>query len=117
MPGIGHYWADRLGLMLGDCALQRSILPADRTIDVHFDQFMTDDLAMVARVYEVAHQPLDSSASDAMRRFVAEHPRGKFGAIDYDLAEFELDPVELRAFLKSGGETLTETWMFQYHPF
>jgi len=27
------------------------------------------------------------------------------------------DPVEMRAFLKSGGETLTETWMFQYHPF
>src|SRR5579863_7928480 len=37
-------------------------------------------------------------------------------------AQFELivtgtDPVELRAFLKSGAETVTETWMFQYHPF
>jgi hypothetical protein len=96
VPGIGHYWADRLGLMLGDCALQRSILPADRTIDVHFDEFMADDLAMVARVYEVAHQPLDESSSDAMRAFVAAHPRGKFGAIDYDLTEFDLDPVEVR---------------------
>jgi hypothetical protein len=24
------------------------------------------------------------------------HPRGKFGTIDYDLAQFDLDPGELR---------------------
>ena len=35
----------------------------------------------------------------------------------FDIAVDGTDPVELRAFLKSGGETLTETWMFQYHPF
>ena len=34
-----------------------------------------------------------------------------------DLIVTGTDPVELRAFLKSGGETVTETWMFQYHPF
>ncbi len=60
---------------------------------------MADDLAMVARVYEVAHQPLDRSSKDAMRTFMAEHPRGKFGAIEYDLTEFDLDPVELRKAL------------------
>ena len=43
---------------------------------------------------------------------VAGHWRAQF-----DLAVDGTDPVELRAFLKSGGETLTETWMFQYHPF
>ena len=42
---------------------------------------------------------------------VAGHWRAQF-----DLAVDGTDPVELRAFLKSGGE-LTETWMFQYHPF
>ncbi|HWF15503.1 MAG TPA: sulfotransferase [Acidimicrobiales bacterium] len=96
VPGIGHYWADRLEQMLGDCAEQHSILPADRTIDVHFDEFMADDLAMVARVYDLAHQPLDQSSKAAMRAFLAEHPRGKFGAIEYDLTEFDLDPVECR---------------------
>ena len=43
---------------------------------------------------------------------VAGHWRAQF-----DLIVEGADPVELRAFLKSGGETLTETWMFQYHPF
>jgi len=35
----------------------------------------------------------------------------------FDLAVEGADPVELRCFLRANGETLTETWMFQYHPF
>jgi periplasmic glucans biosynthesis protein len=36
----------------------------------------------------------------------------------FDLAGVEgPDPVELRCYLRNGGEQLTETWMFQYHPF
>jgi hypothetical protein len=96
VPAIGRYWADRLEQMLARCAEDHPILPAAQTIDVYFDEFMADDLAMVARVYQVAHQPLDQSTRDAMHAFMAEHPRGKFGAIDYDLAEFDLDPVECR---------------------
>ena len=37
--------------------------------------------------------------------------------VQFDLIVEGTDPVELRGFLKSGGETLSETWMFQYHPF
>ena len=37
-------------------------------------------------------------------------------------AEFDLDvegedPVEMRMFLQAGGQILTETWLFQYHPY
>lgn len=96
VEGIGRYWADRLELMLRSCAEERDVLPAERTIDVHFDEFMADDLAMVARVYDGAGQPLDAPARAAMAGFMAEHPRGRFGTIDYDLAEFGLDPARLR---------------------
>ena len=99
VEGIGDYWADRLELMLRRCAEDRDVLPAQRTIDVHFDEFMRDDLAMVARVYELAGQPLDAPAQSAMDRFMAAHPRGKFGTIDYDLAPFGLDPAERRRAL------------------
>ena len=38
--------------------------------------------------------------------------------VTFDLAEVEgKDPVELRAVLKQGDKVLSETWMFQYHPF
>jgi glucans biosynthesis protein len=43
---------------------------------------------------------------------IAGHWRSQF-----DLIVTGTDPVELRAFLKCGDEALTETWMFQYHPF
>ena len=49
---------------------------------------------------------------EAVPDSVAGHWRAQF-----DLIVEGADPVELRAFLKSGGETLTETWLFQYHPF
>jgi glucans biosynthesis protein len=36
---------------------------------------------------------------------------------EFDLTVDGADPVEMRCFLQANGETLTETWMFQYHPF
>jgi len=35
----------------------------------------------------------------------------------FDLMAEGADPVEMRAFLKSADQPLTETWLFQYHPF
>lgn len=96
VEGIGRYWADRLELMLRRCAEERDVLPPAQTIDVHFDEFMADDLAMVARVYDLAGQPLDGAARSAMHAFMVDHPRGKFGAVEYDLAEFGLERAALR---------------------
>ena len=99
VEGIGHYWADRLERMLRRCAGDHHVLPADQTIDVHFDEFMADDMAMVGRVYELAGQPLDARSRDAMTAFMADHPRGKYGAVRYDLSEFGLDAAERRRAL------------------
>lgn len=35
----------------------------------------------------------------------------------FDLAVTGSEPVEIRCFLKYRGSTLSETWLFQYHPF
>jgi glucans biosynthesis protein len=37
--------------------------------------------------------------------------------VEFDLSVEGADPVELRAYLTAAGETITENWMFQYHPF
>jgi hypothetical protein len=99
VEGIGDYWADRLERMLRSCADDRNLLPEDQTIDVHFDQFMADDVAMVERVYRLAGQPFDEAARAAMSTFVAEHPRGRHGTIQYDLRQFGLDRAERRRAL------------------
>ena len=99
VEGMGSYWADRLERMLRRCAEERNVLPADRTIDVHFDEFMADDLGMVARVYDLAGQPFDQRAREAMASFMASHPRGLHGPVTYDMAQFGLDAVERREAL------------------
>jgi periplasmic glucans biosynthesis protein len=43
---------------------------------------------------------------------VAGHWRAQF-----DLAVAGTEPVELRLYLRSGEQTLSETWAYQYHPF
>ena len=35
----------------------------------------------------------------------------------FDLTADGRDPVEMRLYLKMGTEVLTETWLYQYHPF
>jgi hypothetical protein len=97
--GIGSYWADRLVRMLHACAEGHDVLPDEQTIDVHFDEFMADDMAMVARVYDLAGQAMDDTSRASMAAFMAAHPRGKYGAVVYDLAELGLDPAERRKAL------------------
>ena len=89
--GIAAYWVDRLERMLRSCVDHRDLLPEARTIDVHFDEFMADDLAMVRRIHAVAGLPDSGAAEASMRAFTEAHPRGRFGGIAYDLGPFGLD--------------------------
>jgi hypothetical protein len=93
---VGQYWADRIERKLRACVRDHDVLPVDQTIDVHFADFMADDVAMVQRIYDVGGQPFTSDTRAAMDTFMADHPRGKFGGVIYDLADFDLDRDELR---------------------
>jgi Sulfotransferase family len=93
---IGRYWADRNATMLHDCMRDRELVPAEQSIDVRFDEFMADDLAMVERIYALADQPLPAVSRAAMHDYLHAHPRGRFGAVDYSLAQFGLDEAALR---------------------
>ena len=96
LPAIGAYWSDRLHRMLQACVDQRDVLPAHQSMDLHFDEFMRDDLAMARRVYELAGQSFDETAAGAMTEFMANNPRGRHGAVLYDLGQFGLDADTLR---------------------
>lgn len=96
---IGRYWAELLSVMLNTCLETRHLLPADRSIDVRFDQFMADDLATVERIYSLADQPFDDPARAAIAAYLAGHQRNRHGALIYDLADFDLDAASIRAGL------------------
>ena len=96
---IGAHWKVRIDAMLRACVRDRDALPADRSIDVRFDEFMADDVAMVERIYDLAGQPMTPDARTAMDRFMVDHPRGRHGTVVYELGPFGLDPDEQRLAL------------------
>ncbi len=97
LAGLADYWIDRVAKLLAACVRDRDTLPPTQTIDVPFDEFMADDVGMVARIYEKAGLPMTSGARAELGAFVTANPRGKHGQLVYDLkGDFGLEPAEVR---------------------
>ena len=97
---LAAYWVDRVDRLLQACVRDLDLLPADRTIDVLFHEFMADDVATVERIYALAGQPFTADVRRAMDAFMADHPRGRHGGVVYDLAQFGIDRDERRRALQ-----------------
>lgn len=94
---ITTYWIDRVERLLRACVRDRDRIPAARSLDVLFHEFMADDIGMVQRIYRIAGLPITPAARKRLDVFMAENPRGKYGQVRYDLrADFGLEPAELR---------------------
>jgi hypothetical protein len=93
---IGRSWADRIEAMLMTCLRDRDVLPAERSLDIRFDDFMADDLATARRVFELADQPFTTDVDAAMRAYLDTHQRGRLGRIDYRASDVGLDLDDLR---------------------
>jgi len=98
---ISKYWLDRADDLLTGCLRDRDVLPPAQSVDVRFEDFMADEDGTVAAIYELAGQPLDTRAKDAMSRFCVEHPRGRYGAVDYQPADLGLDADEVANRLRA----------------
>ncbi|HEV3281306.1 MAG TPA: sulfotransferase [Acidimicrobiales bacterium] len=93
---LGRTWADRIDDLLTACLRDREVWPAERSVDVRFDDFMADQLTTVRSIYELAGQPFDAAARVAMEAYLAEHRRGRLGSIDYRAGQVGLDREDLR---------------------
>lgn len=96
---IARQLAGRLEDLLHACVRDRDLLPAERSIDIRFEDFMADEEGTIAAIYDLAGQPLDDRARRAMADFRTAHPRGRHGFVDYDLAALGLDAEAIEAGL------------------
>ena len=92
---IARYWLDRADDLFNGCLRERDVLPADQSIDVRFTDFMADEQGTLSAIYALARQPYNDEVRSAMADFIAEHPRGRYGEVIYDLADVGLDPGEV----------------------
>ena len=96
VPQITDYWLERLDTLLTALVRDRDVIPAERSIDIRFDDFMAGDLAVAEQVYDVAGEPVTAEARAAMAAYVAEHQRGRLGRVATSCQMFGLDEAEVR---------------------
>jgi hypothetical protein len=95
--GLLDYWTDRVERLLRACVRDRHLWPEAQSVDVPFETFMADDMAVVREIHAKAGLPESETAEREMRDFIANHPRGKHGQLVYNLErDFGVSPDELR---------------------
>jgi hypothetical protein len=95
--GLIAYWADRVDHLLRACVRDRTVWLEAQSIDVPFDQFMADDMAMIEKIHAKAGLPMTDAARQQLGQYIADNPRGKEGRVIYQLKrDFGVDPAELR---------------------
>jgi hypothetical protein len=92
----GRYWGSRTEDFLNGCLRDRDILPAGRSLDVLFHDFMAHEAGTVRRIYELAGQPFTAQTQAATEAYLAGHHRGRHGTVDYRLADLGLSATERR---------------------
>lgn len=94
---VGQEWTDRIDDLLRASVRDRGALgPDGATIDVRFGDFMADEDATIAAVYDTAGQAFDTAARVAINAHRAAHPRGRHGRLAYRLHDLGLERAELR---------------------
>jgi hypothetical protein len=93
---ISSTWVERLDLMLNALVRDRDAIPPERSIDVRFDEFMADEMAVVTQVYEKAGEALDDEARAAIGGYLADHQRGRLGTVATSPEMFGLVNSDLR---------------------
>jgi hypothetical protein len=91
------YWTDRIRRLLDASIRDRHLLPADRTVDVFFDDYMADEIGTLRRIYDTAGIELTATALAEIEAYRTAHPRGVEGRVVYDLRnQFGTTPEQVR---------------------
>lgn len=96
VPALAAAWVDRLEKLLGAVTRDRDTIPATRSIDVRFDDFMADEVAVARDVYRITGEPFGDAAQSAITGYLQTHRRGRHGRVHTSAEMFGLDTEELR---------------------
>ena len=93
-----EYWTDRVERLLSACVRDRDTVPTDRSIDIAFHHLNGHEIGLLEDLYSRAGVDLTSKARKAFQAYLDSNPRGKHGAVHYDLqGHFGISPDDLRA--------------------
>lgn len=91
-------WAQRIEKMLLAIIRDKELIPTENLVEVSFQEFMTDKLETVRRIYSAAGLEFTKDTYEHKEEFIGRHRRGKYGKVIYDLRrDFDADPLDLRS--------------------
>jgi hypothetical protein len=95
---IAADWSARLKKMLERTMAVRSArdYPDAVFYDMYFSDFVADQFAEIEKIYDALALPMSDAGADAMRGYIADHPKGKDGIHRYRPEEYGVDPAVVR---------------------
>jgi hypothetical protein len=95
---IATDWSARLKKMLERSMAVRAArdYPDAVFYDMYFQDFVADQFAEIEKIYDALDLPMSADGADAMREYIADHPKGKDGIHRYRPEEFGVDPAIVR---------------------
>ena len=71
--------------------------PHAQFYDMHFQDFVADQFAVVEKIYDAFGLPMSGEAADRMKAFIADNPKDKHGIHRYSPEEYGIDPEQIHA--------------------
>ena len=69
----------------------------EQIIDIKFEDFVSDHMGVVRRIYDYFDIPLTSEATSRMQQFLDNNPKDKHGAHTYTLDDFGLSKSDIQS--------------------
>jgi hypothetical protein len=92
------YWTDRIHRLLSAGVRDRALVPVERSIDISFHQLNGNEITVLEALYDRAGVELTPGVRKSFERYLDSNPRGKNGAIRYDLyRHFGVTPEDVRS--------------------
>ena len=99
MPGLLAYWTERIRRLLEKGVADRSLVPAERSHDSLFHEFVADTEGKLDQIYRMYGMPRTERSRREQAAFLEAHPRGKGGRVRYDLeGQFGTRPEAVRKY-------------------
>jgi Sulfotransferase family len=95
---IATDWSARLETMLERTMTVRSArdYPDAVFYDMYFSEFVAGQFDEIEKIYDALDLPMSAHGADAMRKYIADHPKGKDGIHRYRPEEYGIDPATVR---------------------
>ncbi|WP_063550102.1 sulfotransferase family protein [Burkholderia territorii] len=92
---VGAQWNAGMARAIRAAMAARDALPAERFLDVCFEDTVSNPLGVAQAVYRFAGMPLDARQCAAMAEWLTRHGRDKRAAHDYSIERFGFTAAQL----------------------